>query len=94
MDLADSNVRKHVRDGMKLTQLGLEFNGVMSCVIDENGALGKLRLLGMDAKEASDEEDPLARFDAEFVLLTGTLRQFIDVLAKSLGGLVSPGAAA
>jgi recombination associated protein RdgC len=87
MDLTDSSIRKHVRDGMKLTHLGIEFGSVMSCVVDESGGIGKLRLLGMDAKEASDEEDPLARFDAEFVLLTGTLRQFLDVIAKSLGGL-------
>ena len=87
MDLTDSSIRKHVRDGMKLTHLGIEFGSVMSCVVDESGGIGKLRLLGMDAKEASDEEDPLARFDAEFVLLTGTLRQFVEVIAKSLGGL-------
>jgi DNA recombination-dependent growth factor C len=72
---------------MKLTHLGIEFDSVMSCVIDENGNLGKLRLLGMDAKEAADEEDPLTRFDAEFVLLTGILRRFIGVLGHSLGGM-------
>lgn len=86
MDLTDSNVRKHVRDGMKLTHLGIEFDGVMSAVLDERGSLSKLRLLGTDAKEVSDEEDPLTRFDAEFVLLTGTLRRFLGVLGKALGG--------
>jgi recombination associated protein RdgC len=85
MDLTDANVRKHVRDGMKLTHLGIEFNSIMSCVIDENGGLGKLKLLGMDAKEAADAEDPLARFDAEFVLLTGTLREFLGALRQALG---------
>lgn len=87
MDLTDSSIRKHVRDGMKLTHLGLEFGGVMSCVVDEHGGIGKLRLLGMDAREASDEEDPLARFDAEFVLLAGTLREFLGVLTQTLGGV-------
>jgi recombination associated protein RdgC len=85
IDLADANVRKHVRDGMKLTHLGFEFNSVMSGVIDENGGLGKVRLLGVAAGEAADEEDPLARFDAEFVLLTGTLRGLLGVLRKALG---------
>ena len=82
-------MRKHVRDGMKLTHLAIEVGSVMSCVIDENGALSKLRLLGMDATEETEDEDPQARLDAEFVLLTGTLRQFIDVLARSLGGIDS-----
>jgi recombination associated protein RdgC len=87
MDLTDASIRKHVRDGMKLTHLAIEVGNVMSCVIDANGALSKLRFLGMDAKEAIEDENPQARLDAEFVLLTGSLRQLISVLARSLGGL-------
>ena len=89
MDLTEASIRKHVRDGMKLTHLAIEVGNVMSCVIDENGALSKLRLLGMDAEEKIADEDPQARLDAEFVLLTGILRQLIDVLAHSLGGIDS-----
>ncbi len=89
MDLTDASIRKHVRDGMQLTHLAIEIGGIMSCVIDENGTLSKLRLLGMDAKNEIEEEDPQAKLDAEFVLLTGTLRQLIDVLARSLGGIDS-----
>lgn len=85
MDLTDANVRKHVRDGMRLTHLGIEFNNIMSCVIDENGGLGKIRLVGVDASEASDEEDPLTRFDAQLVLLSGTLRELLATLGKALG---------
>ena len=89
MDLTGRNIRKHVRDGMKLTHLAIEVGNVMSCVIDENGALSKLRLLGMDAEKEIEDKDPQARLDAEFVLLTGTLRQLVDVLARSLGGIDS-----
>ena len=32
------------------------------------------------------EHDPLARFDAEFVLLTGTLRRMLEDLKTILGG--------
>jgi recombination associated protein RdgC len=87
MDLTDASIRRHVREGMKLTHLAIEVGGVMSCVIDENGSLSKLRLIGMDANEEIEDEDPQARLDAEFVLLTGMLRQLIDVLARSLGGI-------
>jgi len=89
MDLTDASIQKHVRDGMKLTHLALEAGNVMSFVIDENGALSKLRLLGMDAKEEFEDSDPSARLDAEFVLLTGALRQLLNVLARSLGGMDS-----
>jgi recombination associated protein RdgC len=84
MDLTDANIRKHVRDGMQLTHLGIEFNSVMSCVIDDNGRLGKLRLLGADATDTGNDNDPLAEFDARFVLLTGTLRQFLAMLSETL----------
>ena len=87
MDLTDASIRKHVRDGMRLTHLAIEVGSVMSCVIDETGAISKLRFLGMDAKE--ETEDPQAKLDAEFVLLTGTLRWLIDALAQSLGGIDS-----
>jgi recombination associated protein RdgC len=89
MDLTANNIRKHVRDGMRVTQLGIVVDSVMSCVIDENGALGKVRFLGMDAADEIDGEDPLARFDAEFVLLTGTLRQLLRILTQALGGIDS-----
>jgi recombination associated protein RdgC len=87
MDLADAAVRKHVKDGMRLTHLGIEFGNVLSCVIDQNGGISKLRFAGMDAaREEVGDEDPLARLDAEFVLLTGTMRQLIAALTQALGG--------
>lgn len=95
VDLADAAVRKHVSDGMRLTHLGVEFGNVLSCVIDHNGGISKLKLTGMDAKEDTvDDDDPLARLDAEFVLLTGTLRQLIGSLKQALGGYDEEAAAA
>ncbi|MEM8815292.1 MAG: recombination-associated protein RdgC [Pseudomonadota bacterium] len=84
-DLSDPSIRKHVSDGMRLTHLALEYDNVMSCVLDENGTVSKLKLLGMD-EDSDESHDPLARLDAEFVLLTGTLRHFIKDLKKLLGG--------
>ena len=88
IDLTDANVRKHVRDGMRITQLGIHFGGLLSCVIDEQGALSKLKLAGEDAPDTGADEDPLTRFDAEFVLLSGTLRQLLGTLEKALGRLI------
>jgi recombination associated protein RdgC len=85
MDLADANIRRHVRDGMVLTHLDIEFDGLMSCVIDDKGRLGKLRIAGMDIDESGAGEDPLMRFDAEFMLLTATVKKFFGVLTKVLG---------
>lgn len=90
MDLTDPSIRKHVKDGMKLSHLGIEYRGIMSCVLDEHGALGKLRFTGLEAHDDAEIDDPLARFDAEFVLLTGTLRELLGVLEKALGGFAAP----
>ena len=85
VDLADNTVRRHVTEGMHLTHLGIEFESVMRCTLDRNGAISKLRLTGGDVEDAPDE-DPLARLDAEFALLTGTLRRFLKALEQALGG--------
>jgi recombination associated protein RdgC len=85
MDLADDNARKLVRDGLKLQRLGVDFDDVLTCVIDQDGVLRKTRLPGADAAEIGDE-DPLARLDSEFVMLTGSVRRLLEVLKQALGG--------
>jgi recombination associated protein RdgC len=84
-DLSDQTIRNHVASGMRLTHLAIEYDNIMGCVIDENGVITKLRFLGMD-DDGEDHNDPLARLDAEFVLITGTLRMLLADLKKLLGG--------
>ena len=84
-DLTESSIRHHVADGMQLTHLGVVYDNVMSCVIDEDGVITKIRLLGMD-EDSVDDGNALAKLDAEFVLLTGTFRLMLEDLRKALGG--------
>jgi recombination associated protein RdgC len=84
-DLSDKAIRNHVADGMRLTHLAIEYDNIMSCVLDESGVISKLRFIGMD-DDVDDHNDPLARLDAEFVLVTGTLRKLVGDLEKLLGG--------
>ena len=84
-DLGDPSIRDHVASGMRLTHLAIEYDNILGCVLDENGVISKLRFIG--AEDDSDElNDPLARLDAEFVLLTGTLRALVADLKELLGG--------
>jgi len=85
-DLTDRAIRNLVADGMHLTHLAIEYDNVLSCVIDQHGVLTKLKLLGADDADTQADSEPLARLDAEFVLLTGTLRQLLGDLQKLLGG--------
>jgi recombination associated protein RdgC len=84
-DLADKTIRDHVANGMRLTHLAIVYDNIMSCVLNENGVISKLRFLGMD-DDIENHKDPLARQDAEFVLITGTLRNLLGDLKKQLGG--------
>lgn len=92
VELTDPSVRKHVREGLRVDRLAIQFDELLSCVIDQEGIIRKLKLLGLNneaADETSAEIDdvaPLARQDAEFVLLTGTLKQLLGALKKELGG--------
>ncbi len=85
-DLTDRTIRNHVADGLHLTHLAIEYDNVLSCVIDQHGVLTKLKLLGADDRDTQAENEPLARQDAEFVLMTGTLRQLLGDLKKQLHG--------
>jgi len=85
-DLTDRTIRNHVADGMHLTHLAIEYDRILSCVIDHHGVLTKLKFLGADDTDTQIDSDPLARQDAEFVLLTGTLHQLLGDLKKLLGG--------
>lgn len=83
-DLSDRSIRDHVANGMRLTHLGIVYDNVMACVIDENGVFTKVKFLGMD-EEGEPADDALARMDAEFVLLTGTVRHLLGDVEKLLG---------
>jgi recombination associated protein RdgC len=88
IDLSDVSVQKHVRDGLKLDRLALEFDEIANLVLDTEGVIRKLKLLGMDQVEDGDplDEDPIGRLDAEFVLISGTLTRLLGALEKQLGG--------
>jgi len=87
-ELTDQSIRRHVTDGMKLTHLGIGFDEILSCVMNEDGMISKLKFIEGDTIDTADHEDPLARLDANFVLLTGTISRMFDALKKLLGGCI------
>jgi recombination associated protein RdgC len=84
-DLAQDPVRECVDDGLEITHLGFEFGNLLSGVLDTNGVLTKLELLGVEEADAGSAEDELARQDAEIALLAGTLRQLLSTWRQTLG---------
>jgi len=84
-DLSDKSIRDHVANGMRLSHLSIVYDNIMNFVMDENGVITKLKFIGMD-DDNEGHTDPLARQDAEFVLITATLRNLLGDLKKQLGG--------
>ena len=85
-ELSDPSIRRHVAEGMNLTHLGVEFEQIMSCVISQDGVISKFKFAEGDAVDTPDTEDPIARMDADFVLLAGTVQRLVATLKKLLGG--------
>jgi recombination associated protein RdgC len=83
-DLSDASIRNHVANGMRLTHLAVEYDNIMSFVLNEDGVISKLKFIGMDDDD-EDHLEPLARLDAEFALVTGTLRRLLGDLLRELG---------
>ena len=88
-DLADGAIRRHVTDGLKVDRLGVIFDQVCALVLDEDLVLRKVRLLGQDGMDTAPEEDPLAKHDAEFVIMAGAFKSMVAGLSSELGGFVS-----
>ena len=85
IDLDDPTIHKHVTEGMKLTHLGIVYDEIMSCVLSADATVGKIKFLEGEAVDTVDGEDPLVRLDADFVLLSGTIRRLFEDLETLLG---------
>jgi len=86
LDLDEFNIRQHLNEGLKLTHLGIIYDDCCSFLLSNDGVISKLKFLEGNAADVTDDEDPLARQDAGFVLLTGIAQRLIDDLGKELGG--------
>lgn len=85
-ELTDQSIRQHVVEGMRLTHLGVGFDEVMNCVISDEGIVSKVKFIAGEAVDNWGKEDPQARLDADFVLLTAAVRRLLEDLKKLLGG--------
>ena len=86
VDLADRSVRVHAEHGMDIDRLAFQFDGVLRCTLDQELVVRKLKLEGLEELDDLDGEDPLARKDAEFALLTGLVGRLLGALKSELKG--------
>jgi recombination associated protein RdgC len=85
LDLDDDSIRHHLTEGMQLTHLGLSYDHILSLVLSTDCVISKFKFFESEAVDTIDDEDPIARQDADFVLMTGTLKRILQDLSKELG---------
>ena len=93
-------VTEHISQGKLPTQLALTWNGHVSFVLHESGALKKIKLLDVVLEGQSQGGEhgkaPTADdgFDTDVALTTGELARLIPALTAALGGVAALGVAA
>ena len=86
IELRDAAVQKHVRDGLQIDRLAMQFDEISSLVLDQDGVVRKFKLEGMTDEDAELDDHPLAQLDAQFVVVTGTVQKLVLALKRQLGG--------
>ncbi|KFX07260.1 recombination associated protein [Pectobacterium betavasculorum] len=89
-DLTSDEITNHIDAGKLVTKLALEWRERISFVLADDGSLKKLKFSDslLEQNDGIEREDEVARFDADFVLLTGELSALIRELVAALGGEV------
>lgn len=81
--LDDEQMRLHIGQGKLPTKLALDWDGRVSFVLTEGGALRKITFLDRVFEGRQEEE---SGFDADVAIATGELGNLIDHLTEALGG--------
>ena len=87
-DLGSEEIRNHLRTGMQVVKLALEWDERLSFVLADDLSIKNLRVADALRDDLEDADDPAARLDAEFALLALQLRELIARL-DSLFGLTA-----
>lgn len=90
-DLVSEEISAHLGAGKQAKSLGVSWNGVLSCVLEDDLSVKRLQFEAIaEEREGLQEETPAQKFDQEAALMTLELRGFFDALFEVFGGLDKP----
>ena len=90
-DLMSDEIQSHLSAGKHVSQLGVLWNSILSCAVDTDLAIKRLRFDTMKEEAESFEEESVAqKFDQEFAVMTLELSSFFKSLFNAFGGLEDP----
>lgn len=87
-DLLGDEIHSHIDGGKQAVKLAASWRDSISMVIGEDLIIRKLKFSDALLDQAADAgaADAMAAFDADFYLMSGTIRKFIPELMEGLGG--------
>lgn len=90
-DLVSDEIQVHLEAGKQARQLGVMWNQQLSCNIQEDLSVKRLRFENIkEESENVGDETPAQKFDQEFALMTLELSGFFKALFEAFGGLEDP----
>ncbi len=90
IDLSDSEIQNHIENGKQVTQLAIEWQERINCLINADLMIKRVKFTDT-VQEAANEvshEDFASQFDADFAIMSGEFSQFIPWLVAEFGGVI------
>ncbi|MCK5881604.1 MAG: recombination-associated protein RdgC [Sinobacterium sp.] len=89
-DLLSEEIASHISAGLQVTQLSLQWQEKIECVVDEKLTIKRLKFSDLIQEAASDKqaESMAEQFDVDFTLMTSEIKPFLAELVVALGGEV------
>lgn len=87
-DLSSAEIVNHLKTGMHVSKLALNWQQRIEFVLDEKLVVKRLRFADMVQEQASDidADDAAAQFDVDFSIMALELSGFIEALTEAFGG--------
>ena len=85
VDMSSEEVQEHLKAGMQVSQLGLEYEDRMSFVLDENLVVRKLKFLDAALDTLEGSESDANEQDATFMLMALEVAQLLKCLERWFG---------
>ena len=87
-NLLSDEIRNHLAADKFVTKLALNWAESISFIIGEEFALKRIKFADVlqEQNEDIDKDDFAARFDADFALMTGEIKQLIPAVIDAFGG--------
>lgn len=87
-DLALPEIKNHLDIGKQVIKLAISWDDRLSCIIDENLSVKRLKFLDLVQDQVADTtaEDEIERFDVDFSIMTAELANFLPRLLELFDG--------